>query len=63
MVHGVRAREPSLTRRCRMEALETYTSALAVLSTALVLVAARLAKEQLVWRRAKPVPARRRRSP
>ena len=36
-----------------MEALETYTSALAVLSAALLLVAAGLAKKQLVWRRAK----------
>jgi hypothetical protein len=44
-----------------MEALETYTSTLAVLSAALLLVAAGLAKKQLVWKRAKPVPARRRR--
>jgi hypothetical protein len=43
-----------------MEALETYTSAVAVLSAALLLVAAGLAK-QLVWKRAKAVPARRRR--
>jgi hypothetical protein len=44
-----------------MEALETYTSALAVLSAALLLVAAGLAKKQLVWKRVKPLPARRRR--
>ncbi|MGN6431316.1 MAG: hypothetical protein ACTHNB_11400 [Gaiellaceae bacterium] len=44
-----------------MEALETYTSALAVLSAALLLVAVGLAKKQLVWKRAKTVPARRRR--
>jgi hypothetical protein len=44
-----------------MEALETYTSALTVLSVALLLVAAGLAKKQLVWRREKPVSARRRR--
>jgi hypothetical protein len=44
-----------------MEALETYASALAVLSAALLLVAAGLAKKQLVWKRAKPVPTRRRR--
>ena len=44
-----------------MEAL-TYTSALVVLSAALLLVAAGLAKKQLVWRRAKPVRARRRRN-
>jgi hypothetical protein len=45
----------------KMEALETYTSALAVLSAAVLLVAAGLAKKQLVWKRAKPVPAPRRR--
>jgi hypothetical protein len=43
-----------------MEALETYTSGLALLSAALLLVAAGLAKKQLVWK-AKPVPMRRRR--
>ena len=41
-----------------MEALETYTSVLAVLSIALLLVAAGLAKKQLVWK-TKPVPRRR----
>jgi len=46
-----------------MEALETYTSALAVLSASLLLVVAGLAKKQLIWKRAKPFPARRRRSP
>jgi hypothetical protein len=45
-----------------MEALETYTSALTVLSAALLLVAAGLAKKQLVWKRAKPMSAPRRRS-
>ena len=44
-----------------MEALETYTSALTALSAALLLVAAGLAKKQLIWKRAKPVPVRRRR--
>jgi hypothetical protein len=44
-----------------MEALETYTSALTALSAALLLVAAGLAKKQLIWKRPKPVPARRRR--
>ena len=34
-----------------MEALDAYTSALAVLSAALLLVVAGLAKKQLVWRR------------
>jgi hypothetical protein len=32
-----------------MEALETYTSVLAMLSVALLLVIAGLAKKQLVW--------------
>jgi hypothetical protein len=44
-----------------MEALETYTSTLAMLSAALLLVAAGLAKKQLVWKRVKPAPPRRRR--
>jgi hypothetical protein len=44
-----------------MEALEAYASALIALSVALLLVAAGLAKKQLVWKRAKPVRARRRR--
>lgn len=43
-----------------MEALETYTSVLAVLSAALLLVAAGLGKKQLVWK-AKPFPIRKRR--
>jgi hypothetical protein len=43
-----------------MEALETYTSVLAVLSVALLLVAAGLAKKQLVWK-ARPVLLRWRR--
>ena len=38
-----------------MEVFETYTSILAVLSGALLLVAAGLAKNQLVWK-PKPVP-------
>jgi hypothetical protein len=43
-----------------VEAVETYTSVLTVLSVALLLVVAGLAKKQLVWK-AKPSPARRRR--
>jgi hypothetical protein len=42
-----------------MDALETYTSVLAVLSVTLLLVAAGLAKKQLVWK-ARRVPLRRR---
>jgi hypothetical protein len=43
-----------------MEALETYTSVLAVIAAALLLIATGLAKKQLVWK-AKPAPMRRRR--
>ena len=45
-----------------METVETYTSVVAILSVALLLVAAGLAKKQLVWK-AKPMPVRRRRRP
>jgi hypothetical protein len=48
------------TRRYTMEAVEAYTSTVAVLSTALLLVVAGLVKRQLVWK-PKRVPARRRR--
>jgi hypothetical protein len=61
MAHRMRASEPPGQGGAKMEALEAYTSALAVLSAALLLIAAGLAKKQLVWKRAKPVPARRRR--
>jgi hypothetical protein len=44
-----------------MEVLETYTSVLAVLIGALLLVAAGLGKKQLVWKRPKPVRVRFRR--
>jgi hypothetical protein len=60
MAASVCARDPLRERRHKMEALETYTSALAVLS-ALLLVAAGRAKKHLVWKRAKAVPVRRRR--
>jgi hypothetical protein len=55
-------RRPSRQRRFTVEALETYTSVLAILSVALLLVAAGMAKKQLVWK-VKPVSARRRRRP
>ncbi len=48
-----------------MEALETYTSVLAMLSVALLLVLAGLAKKQLVWNprdSARARPRRRRRA-
>ena len=43
-----------------MDALETYTSVITALTAALLLVAAGLAKKQLVWK-AKPVRLRLRR--
>jgi hypothetical protein len=43
-----------------LDAVETYTSVLTVLSVALLLVVAGMATKQLVWK-PKPVPARRRR--
>ena len=43
-----------------MEALETYTSVLAVLSAGLLLVAGGMAKKQLVWK-AKTVQVRKHR--
>ena len=39
-----------------MEALETYTSAVAVLSAAVLLIAAGLAKKRLVWKRSEACP-------
>jgi hypothetical protein len=62
MAYLVRRGDPPDQRRFTMEALETYTSVLAVLSVALLLVAAGLAKKQLVWKaRRPPVLLRRRR--
>jgi hypothetical protein len=43
-----------------MEALDSYMSAVAVLSAALLMITAGLAKRQLVWR-PRPLRARRRR--
>jgi hypothetical protein len=43
-----------------VDALEAYTSALIILSVALLLVAAGVAKNQLVWKR-EPVSRRRHR--
>jgi|GEM_PF-5148769 hypothetical protein len=44
-----------------MELHETYTSVLTSLSVGLLLIAAGLAKKQLVWKRPRPLPVRRRR--
>ena len=46
-----------------MEALETYTSVLALLSSALLLVAAGLVKNQLVWKPKRVRVPRRRHRP
>jgi hypothetical protein len=48
-----------MSRRWKMEILEADTSALAVLSAALLLVAAGLAKKRLVWKHERPARARR----
>ena len=44
-----------------MEVLDPYASVLAALSAALLLVAGGMAKKQLVWKRAVPMPRHRRR--
>jgi hypothetical protein len=44
-----------------MEVLDPYTSVLAALSAALLLVAGGMAKKQLVWKRAVPMRRHRRR--
>jgi hypothetical protein len=44
-----------------MEAYETYTAVLVVLSVALLLITAGIGKKQLEWKRARRVPVRSRR--
>jgi hypothetical protein len=44
-----------------MTALEAYTSVLGIMSVALLLVMAGMAKKQIVWKRPRPVRARHRR--
>jgi hypothetical protein len=61
MSHRSHDGDPAKKARCKMEVLEAYTSVLAVLISALLLVAAGLGKKQLVWKRPKPVRARFRR--
>lgn len=46
-----------------MKALDTYASVVVVLSIALLLIAAGVGKKQLVWKRFRPPPVRRRRRP
>ena len=41
-----------------MEPYETFTNVLMVLSVAVLLIAAGLAKKQLVWKRPRPLPVR-----
>jgi hypothetical protein len=59
MAHDRPVRDPR-DKEVPVEAVETYTSVLTVLSVALLLVVAGLAKKQLAWK-AKPLPACRRR--
>jgi hypothetical protein len=49
------------SKEVNMEPYATYTSVLVALSVALLLVASGLAKKQLVWKRPRPLPVRRRR--
>jgi hypothetical protein len=44
-----------------MGAFDPYTSALAVLSVAVLMIAAGVGKRQLVWKLRRPLPARSRR--
>jgi hypothetical protein len=44
-----------------MDALDPYATVLAVLSVALLLIAAGVGKKQLVWKQRKPLPVRSRR--
>jgi hypothetical protein len=44
-----------------MAALDPYASVLAVISIALLLIAAGVGKKQLVWKQRKPLPVRSRR--
>ena len=44
-----------------MEAYETYSTVLIVLTVALLLIAAGVGKKQLVWKRPRPLPVRSRR--
>jgi hypothetical protein len=48
-------------KEVKMEPYEIYTSALIVVSIALLLVATGLAKKQLVWKQPRPLPIRARR--
>lgn len=46
-----------------MKALDSYASVVVGLSIALLLIAAGVGKKQLVWKRPRPLPVRRRRRP
>lgn len=46
-----------------MDAFDSYALVLVVLSVALLLIAAGVEKKQLVWKRLRPLPVRRRRGP
>jgi hypothetical protein len=46
-----------------MNAFNSYASVLVVLSVALLLIAAGVGKKQLVWKRPRPLPIRRRHRP
>jgi hypothetical protein len=59
MAGRVRGGDPPGKGGSTVEALETYSSVLAVVGVALLLVFAGLGKKQLTWKQ-RPVPRRRR---
>jgi hypothetical protein len=61
MAHYLHTLRSLRQRRCKVAAFQAYTSVLAVLSGALLLVVAGLTKKQLTWKRPSPVRVRFRR--
>jgi Na+/serine symporter len=58
---GIRSGIPTILEGDGMDALDPYATVLAVLSVALLLIAAGVGKKQLVWKQRKPLPVRSRR--
>jgi hypothetical protein len=59
--HSRRATDRRSSRQIKEVKMEPYTSVVVVLSVALLLIASGLAKQQLVWKRPRPLPIRSRR--
>ena len=58
---GSQCSRRSWREEVKMEAYETYSTVLIVLTVALLLIAAGVGKKQLVWKRPRPLPVRSRR--